>query len=78
MCPTAVSKKVLHIASEYIGPSSYMFLQRQTYAHMCGLNFDDIESEHLPELSKWIRISASLILDKEKAEEFAERIRNVK
>jgi hypothetical protein len=65
------SDKVLAIASIYFGPAAKTFLERQTLKHMNGISFDNISKANLPELSRWVGISASLILDKAKAEEFS-------
>ena len=65
---------MLAITIFYLGPTSHMFLQRQTKSHMSGLDFNHLSSEHLPELSKWIKISAGLLIDKDKAQELAEKV----
>lgn len=58
-----ISEKVLHLGTLYLGPAAKTFLERQTKFHMKQLAFDDLKMEHLPELFKWIHISASLIID---------------
>ena len=49
-------------------------MQRQTSAHMNGLDFEAIEKQHLPELAKWVNISAGLLIGKEKAKTLADKI----
>ncbi|XHH08017.1 MAG: hypothetical protein ACFCUE_10625 [Candidatus Bathyarchaeia archaeon] len=71
---TELSEKVLKLASSYIGPVAQRFLERQTTSHMNGLQFNTIEKRHLPELSKWVNISAGLLIDKAKAQELANKI----
>ena len=69
-----LSEKILKMTANYIGPAAPRFLERQTTSHMNGLNFADIEKKHLPELSKWVNISAGLVIDKTKAAELANKI----
>jgi hypothetical protein len=69
-----LTEKVTAIAVSYLGPAARIFLERQTKTHMNGLLFANLERQHLPELKKWVLISASLLIDKQKAEEFSERI----
>jgi len=66
--------KILDISKVYSGPAANVFLQRQTKNHMGGLNFDDIDSSKLQELSKWINTSAALLIEKSKAEEFSKKV----
>lgn len=69
-----ISDKVLKITVDYIGPSSKSFLERQTRSHMKGLDFVDLQKTHLPDLSKWVGISAGLLIGKEKASDLAQKI----
>jgi hypothetical protein len=69
-----LSDKVISLAVNYLGPATKVFMLRQTQVHMNGLAFEALGREHLPELSKWVNISASLVIDKEKAKDLAERI----
>jgi hypothetical protein len=69
-----ISDQVVSLAVDYLGPATKVFMARQTRVHMNGLAFDALEKEHLPELSKWVFISASLIIEKEKAKELAVKI----
>ncbi len=55
---SAVSDKVLSIATKFLGPASGVFLERQTAGHMNGLKFEDVHYEHLPELFKWVKLSS--------------------
>jgi hypothetical protein len=71
---SVTSEDVLKITLDYIGPASSAFLERQTSAHMGNLKFDDLERKHLPELSRWVGISAGLLIDKLRAKELAARI----
>jgi hypothetical protein len=71
---TELSDKVLKLTSVYIGPASQKFLERQTSAHMNGLNFTALEKQHLPELAKWVSTSAGLLIAPAKAQDLANKI----
>jgi len=43
---------------------------------MKGLEFNDLRNEHLPELLKWLSVSAKLIID-DKAENMVKRMEAV-
>ena len=73
-----VSEKVLAITVQVLGPASRRFLERQTKFHMNGLEFDAVTREQLPELAKWVGISAQLIVDEKKAAMLADMIKNVR
>jgi hypothetical protein len=70
----SLSEQVTAIAVGYLGPAARIFLERQTKSHMNGLAFASLEKKHLPELQKWVMISAALLIDKAKAKELSERI----
>jgi hypothetical protein len=38
-----------------------------------GLKFTDLEKKHIPDLAKWVNISAGLLTDKTKAEELSKK-----
>jgi hypothetical protein len=69
-----LSEKVLGLSVPYLGPAAKVFMERQTNAHMAGLAFDALESKHLAELSKWIDVSAGLIIEETKAKELSLKI----
>jgi len=71
---TELSEKVLRLTICYLGPASARFLERQTSSHMSGLKFSDLEKKHLPDLAKWVNISAGLIIDKGRAKELSDKI----
>jgi hypothetical protein len=71
---TELAERVTGIAVIYLGPAASIFLQRQTKMHLEGLAFAELERKHLPNLKYWVRISAGLLIDKEKAKEFSEEI----
>jgi|ADurb_Ile_02_Slu_FD_contig_41_1559696_length_640_multi_3_in_0_out_0_2 hypothetical protein len=76
-CMSEISEKVLALTVQVLGPASRRFLERQTRFHLDGLEFDDLEKEHIPELSKWVGISARLIVDDKQAAMLAEMIKKV-
>ncbi|RXE56439.1 hypothetical protein ABH15_10195 [Methanoculleus taiwanensis] len=69
-----LSDEVLKVSLQYLGPAAERFLERQTKSHLNGLAFTDLQKSHIPDLATWVRTSASLIIDKKKAEELATRI----
>ena len=71
---TELAQKVNAIAIKYLGPAALVFLQRQAKMHLEGLAFENLERKHLANLQYWVRISAGLLIDKEKAREFSEQI----
>ena len=72
-----LSEEVLKVSVQYLGPAARNFLERQTQAHLKGLAFNDLKKTDLPELARWVSTSASLIIDKKKAEELADKIRKM-
>ena len=69
-----LSERIVKTATTYLGPASKGFLERQTASDVNGLNFDDIERNHLPKLARWVNIPAGLLIDKGKAKELAHKI----
>jgi hypothetical protein len=65
-----LSDKVLLVCTPYLGPAAKVFLKRQC-ARLDGLDLEALEKKHLPDLARWIGISAALVIDKEKAKELA-------
>jgi hypothetical protein len=74
---TETAQRVLAIATEYLGPAALKFLERQTKGHMDEQTFEMIEHIHLEKLAFWIGVSAKLVIDKDKAVEFAKRIAEI-
>lgn len=71
---SALSDKALALSVQYLGPAAQVFLERQTKHHMDGLALDGLAPEHLPELSRWVGVSAALVIEPAKAKELAEKI----
>lgn len=69
-----LSEEIVKLSTNYLGPAAKTFLERQTKVHMGGINFSDITKDKIPELSKWVNISAALLIDKEKANELSNKI----
>ena len=74
---TALSEAVLAESIKYLGPAAKRFLERQTKFHLDGLEFDSLSPQHIPELAKWVDISAQLLIDKGKAAELSEKIKKL-
>ncbi len=71
---SVLSDKIIAESTNYLGPAAKKFLERQTTTHMGGLNFDDIQSAHLPDLASWIAISGRLVIDDALAKELSAKI----
>lgn len=69
------SDAVLAIATEYLGPAAITLLERQTRFHMNGLAFSDLTTAHCAELAKWVELASSMFIEKDLAQELAEKIR---
>jgi len=65
------SDEAIKIAQKFLGPAAKAFLERQTKSHMNGLDLNNLEGAQLPELAKWVQISAGLLIEKPKAAELA-------
>ena len=71
------SDAVLAIATEYLGPAAITLLERQTRFHMNGLAFSDLNTSHCADLAKWVELASSMFIEKDLAQELAEKIRKV-
>lgn len=73
-----LSKQLVEIAISYLGPGGERFMTRQVEAHLAGgVTLETLAPEHLPELSKWVGISAGLLLsDPSQVAEFVEKVKN--
>jgi len=71
---SAYSESVLKTTTEYIGPTSKMFLERQCRTHLGGLDFNQLDRSHAPELAKWVNTSAGLLIGKDRAQDLSNRI----
>ena len=58
----------------YLGPASRVFLERQTKYHLNGVIFSEMEAQHIPALSRWVQISAGLLIGKARAAELSKKI----
>ena len=70
-----LSKTLIEIATSYLGPGGERFMVRQVTSHLeGGVTLETLQPAQLPELSKWIEVSAALLIDKTQAAEFAQKI----
>lgn len=67
---------IINIAKLYMGPAAEPFVKRQIKSHL-KIELEVLNNQHIEELAKWCQISARLIMDKEKAQEFGNRIKNL-
>lgn len=69
-----LSDQILQMSTGYLGPAAKKFLDRQCKAHLGIDNLDAISPDKIPELAKWINVSAGLIIDKDKAKELSDKV----
>ncbi len=67
---------IINIARPYMGPAAEAFVKRQIKSHL-KIEPEMLNDQHIDELARWCQISARLIMDKEKAQEFGNRIKNL-
>jgi hypothetical protein len=65
--------KTLEIARQYLGPSAERFINRQIEQHL-GNKPENIGKQDLPELARWIKVSAALLTDQKIAADFAAKV----
>lgn len=71
-------QQVVDIATDYLGPASRRFIDRQIVNHL-GKQPEDLTYKELDELINWIEIVTALITeDKKLIEEFAGRLHMLK
>ena len=66
-------ERVLMVARPFLAGQTELFMQRQCHLHL-GIPAESISIEHLPKLSWWARVSASIVLSKEDAEALSQKI----
>lgn len=66
--------RVVAVAEGYLGPSAERFVLRQITVHLNATSAD-FNSSQIPELAHWIELSGSLLIDKAKAQELANKVR---
>jgi hypothetical protein len=72
-----LTDNVLKVTVEYIGPASVRFLERQATSHLNIKSFSELERNHLPDLIKWTKISAGLLIGDVKAQELCSKLNQV-
>jgi tetratricopeptide (TPR) repeat protein len=68
----ALAEQVLQVAKQYLGPAAQQFLSKELRVLECTA--DTLTPWHLPALSERARLSASKIMDDERATEFGLRV----
>jgi hypothetical protein len=66
-------QRVLEEIRPYLGAQSEQFLLRQCEGHL-RVSPENLALKHLPRLSYWVMISATLVIPKEKAEILEKKI----
>jgi hypothetical protein len=64
------------VAVKYVGSESQRFIDRQCRAHL-KVEPQVVNRAHLPELARWVGISAGIILSQDQAEAFKQEILNL-
>ncbi len=72
----ALSERILEIATDYLGVGAKRFLDRQA-AHLKFSSFEMLDEEHLEKFVWWVDVSAKLLLDRQRAAEFARKMADV-
>lgn len=73
---SGLKDKLLSVCKPYLGPATDMFISRQCSHHL-KVTLDTIGPAQLPDLAKWVEISAGLIMEAPKAAELAAKIRTL-
>lgn len=69
-----LSKRILELASRYLGPEAKRFLDRQAANLEPDLTLDTLKESHLEQFSWWVHMSAKAVMEREMARELAEQI----
>jgi hypothetical protein len=67
---------IINIAKLYMGPAAEAFIKRQIKGHL-KIEPEMLNNQHVNDLAKWCQVSAGLLMEKEKAREFGEKIREL-
>ena len=66
-------ERVLTEVRPFLAGQAEPFLSRQCKLHL-NIPVESLSKEHLPDLAWWVRVSASLVLSKDKADALAAKI----
>lgn len=66
-------EKVLEISRPFLGRQTEQFVRRQCQSHL-RISPRELTKEHLPRLSYWMMISASLVISQDQADELEQDI----
>ena len=66
-------ERVLEEVRLYMGDQAEPFITRQCSVHLT-IPKESLTKADLPKLAWWVKVSASLVISKDKAEKLAERI----
>jgi hypothetical protein len=67
-------EQVITVAESYLGPSAERFILRQITAHL-NTTGEEFNASQITELAYWIELSGSLLIEKTKAQELADKVR---
>ena len=66
-------KQIIDFSKPYLGVNAERFILRQVTNHL-NITPEEFSTNKLDDLAKWVDISASLLVDKEKAKELSNKI----
>ena len=66
-------KQIIDFSKPYLGVNAERFILRQVTNHL-SVSPEQFNASKLDDLAKWVDISASLLIDKEKAKELSNKI----
>lgn len=69
----ALYENAVALANHYIGPAGQRFIDRQITTHL-NIKTAELNTSHLPELSKWCYSSGKLVIDEKLAGEFRDAV----
>ena len=74
---TSLIQQIVELTKPYLGINAERFVLRQITTHL-NITPEQLSASKLNDLAKWVEISASLLIDKEKAKELSDKIATFK
>jgi len=69
-------QQVINLSKDYLGPAAQRFIDRQVTQHL-KKELGSLTPSDLGDLAKWINVSAGLLIDKSKAQELSDKVKNL-
>lgn len=75
----SLAQSIVKVVSNYLGPAAEKFVNRQATFHLGqGVTLASLSESNLPELFKWIEISAKLLIDEDKVAQMMDQLKTIK